>query len=149
MSYMVLPEKLLEIYRRKLKFCSQTVSRIEQATVKEFIEGGYFERHLNRMRAVYREKHDMIISAFKEDSGSIKISGENAGLHLLLEVNNGMTEDELIVSAAKSGVRVYGLSENFNSGADIYRTGIILGFAIVNKEQIAEGIKRLKEAWLK
>ncbi len=149
MSYMVLPEKLLEIYRRKLKFCSQTVSRIEQATVREFIEGGYFERHLNRMRAVYREKHDMIIAAFKENSDVIRISGENAGLHLLLEVNNGMTEDELIAAARKNGVRVYGLSENFNSGAEIYRSGIILGFAIVNKEQIEEGIKRLKEAWLK
>ena len=70
-------------------------------------------------------------------------------MHLLLDVNNGMTEDELIAAARKNGVRVYGLSENFNSGAEIYRSGIILGFAIVNKEQIEEGIKRLKEAWLK
>ena len=43
-SYMVLPETLLEVYRRDCSFYSCTVSRIDQRILNEFIRDGYFER---------------------------------------------------------------------------------------------------------
>lgn len=147
MSYMVLPEKLLERYKQNMHFYSQTVSRIDQTVVNEFISRGYFERHLNKMRSVYREKHDLIIACLKDMGDMIQISGENAGLHLLLNVNNKMSEDELIKSAKEQGVKVYGLSDNFIEGANADRQAIILGFAQINKNLIAEGINLLKKAW--
>lgn len=147
MSYMVLPENLLERYKKNMYFYSQTVSRIEQTVVNEFIGKGYFERHLNRMRSVYREKHDLIISCLKDMGDSVKISGENAGLHLLLQINNGMSEEQLISSAKEYGVKVYGLSDNYIEGVNANKEAIILGFAQINKNMITEGIKRLEKAW--
>ena len=99
------------------------------------------------MRSVYREKHDLIIACLKDMGDMIQISGENAGLHLLLNVNNKMSEEKLIKSAKEQGVKVYGLSDNFIEGANADRQAIILGFAQINKNLITEGINLLKKAW--
>ena len=60
MSYMILPDKLLDDFNRNMSFYSQTVSKMDQLIINEFIKGGYFERHLNKMRSVYKSKHDLL-----------------------------------------------------------------------------------------
>ena len=52
-SYMVLPPALANEYYRRLSFYSCTVSNFEQLTLARFLAGGYFEKHLNRMRLSY------------------------------------------------------------------------------------------------
>ncbi len=111
MSYMILPDKLLDDFNRNMSFYSQTVSKMDQLIINEFIKGGYFERHLNKMRSVYKSKHDLLISLFKENKDVIKISGENSGLHILINVNNSMSEEKLITRARNEGICVHGLSE--------------------------------------
>ena len=49
-GYMVLPEKLLESFEKKLGFYSCTVPVFEQYVLAELIESGDFERHINRVR---------------------------------------------------------------------------------------------------
>ena len=53
-SYMVLPYALLEGYHKRAEFLSSTVSRVDQLILQNFIEQGYFERHLNKSRALYK-----------------------------------------------------------------------------------------------
>ena len=52
MSYIVLPEHILEVYRRRCSFLNSTVSKVDQLILQKFIEEGYFERHLNKTRAL-------------------------------------------------------------------------------------------------
>ena len=110
-SFMVLPKKLLARYESRYAFFSSTVSRIDQTVLNEFIQSGAFERHLNRMRKVYKEKHDFLMEELKPFLKDFMLSGENAGLHVLLTDRRGRREEELKESAARAGVRVYGLSE--------------------------------------
>lgn len=56
MGYMILPDELLEIYRKKLGFYSCTVPAFDQYVMAEFIDGGYFERHLNKIRRKLKVK---------------------------------------------------------------------------------------------
>lgn len=146
-SYMVLPMPLLKIYEEKCFFYSATVSRIDQRILNEFIEKGYFERYLNKMRKIYREKHDLLLGELKTIEGDFRISGENAGLHLLLRSKKGCNEKELVEAAALAGVRVYGLSESCVGEPAPDNSTVILGYAALGKEQIIEGMKLLKMAW--
>ena len=50
MGFMVLPERLLELYREKLSFYSCTVPVLDQYILAEFIDGGHMERYINRRR---------------------------------------------------------------------------------------------------
>ena len=149
-SYMVLPERLLKRYEENCYFYSTTVSRIDQKILGEFIREGYFERYLNKMRKYYREKHDYLLECLKPFQRSFRITGENAGLHVLLTSQKGTSEAELIEAAQRAGIRVYGLSESLvgSRGTKLPAT-VILGYGGLEKEQIASGVEALKKAWLK
>lgn len=55
-GYMILPDSLMPIYERRLGGFSCSVPVMEQYVLAEFIAGGSFERHLNRMRRRMKER---------------------------------------------------------------------------------------------
>ena len=146
-SYMVLPESLLKKYREECYFYSCTVSRIDQRILNEFIRDGYFERHLNKMRKIYRNKHDILLEGLKDFEEKFEIMGDNAGLHLLLTAKENITEKELLSAARKKGVKVYGISDSMVAQTP-GRATILLGFGGLKEEQIIQGVNLLKDAWI-
>ena len=148
MSYMVLPEPLLEEYERRCSFVNTTVSKVDQMIVQRFIEEGYYERHLNKTRALYKNRHDTLIDGLKPLKKVCLISGEHAGVHLLLTFQDGRSEKELIRLAEEKDIRVYGLSEcQIRETAEENLTTILLGYANLTEEQIKEAVKILCECW--
>ncbi len=150
LGYMVLPDRLLEEYRRKCFYLSSTVSRVDQLILQKFIEEGFFERHLNKTRALYKGRHDVLLGCLKEMNVGFSVSGENAGVHLLLHFDRGFSEEKLIRQAAVEGVKVYGLSEYFvedDSGKEEKEAVILLGYANMGEESIKEAADRLEKAW--
>ncbi len=144
-SFMVLPVQLLARYEEGCGFFSSTVSRIDQTILNEFIQSGAFERHLNRMRKAYREKHDILQEELKPLLQRYRLSGGNAGLHVLLTSRTPADEEALAASAASRGVRIYGLRETALAPYETDRATFLLGFAGLDGEQIREGARRLRE----
>lgn len=147
MSYMLLPDELMNTYRERLGFYSCTVSRIDQTVVKDFMECGHYEKHLNKMRALYKSRHDTLMESLGDFESRFIITGENAGIHVLLRSREGISEKELINRAKEFHVKVYPLSANDIEEKPKERNTVILGYANMDEEKIAEGIRRLKKAW--
>lgn len=147
MSYLVLPPKLLEIYRERSSFLSSTVSRVDQLILQKFIEEGYYERHLNKTRALYKSRHDTLLNELKGIEPAAQISGENAGVHLLLTFHNGMKEEELIARARDAKIRVFGLSEYYVTPWPEAPATILLGYANMREESIKKAVDTLKHVW--
>lgn len=147
-SYMVLPYPLLERYRSECSAYSSTVSRIDQTILNEFIQDGYFERYLNKMRKQYREKHDLILKELKPFEKAFRISGSNAGQHILLTDLKGRKEEELAHMAADADVKVYRMRDfRMEEGTDDTAM-LILGYGALTSEEIREGIALLRRAWI-
>lgn len=83
-SFLVLPEDLRQMFEKRGCCFSSTVSRMDQKILAAFMREGYYERHLNRMRSIYRNRHDTLLEALKPFAQMAEISGEYAGTHLLL-----------------------------------------------------------------
>lgn len=83
-SYMVLPKKLAKRYQQIGQTFSCAVSRIDQKVLTLFLTEGHFERHLNRMRNIYKEKHDLLIKEIKKLNSDIQIYGHGAGAHIIV-----------------------------------------------------------------
>ena len=81
----------------------------------------------------------------------IKITGENAGVHLLAEFQNGMSEEEALQKARKERVRVYPLSEYRTEGSGTgerrEKAAVLLGYATLTEEELSEAAARLTRAW--
>lgn len=147
LSYMVLPGTLLDRYRKNYRFVNTTVSKVDQLIVQRFIEDGYYERHLNKTRAMYKSRHDVLIEGLRPLLDICRISGENAGVHLLLTFKDGRTEEELIAAAARQGIRVYGLSDYRIQKEASCEAVILLGYANLTEPQIREAVRILIDCW--
>lgn len=148
-SFLVLPESLLEIYEKKGGCFSCTVSRMDQKILAEFIREGYYERHLNRMRAIYKSRHDTLLEALRPLAQIADISGEYAGTHVLLTLKNQFTEAEAIQRAKEKEVRVYGLSSYYLGKKERDFFTLILGYVNMDEPHIKEACRRLSEAYLR
>ena len=145
-SYLVLPPELSEGYESIGRSFSCTVSRTDQKMLQLFMERGYFERHLNRMRAVYKGRHDILLSEIRQIGGVRKVLGERAGVHILLQFSADRSEKKLVEGAAGAGVRVYPLSE-YCIDRQEHPPTVLLGYAGMEENGIREAVRLLAEAW--
>ena len=147
-SYMVLPKRLLKKYQDNCGFYASTVSKIQQETLACFMREGYFERHLNRMRGIYKAKHDLMSAELKKQSWVHKIYGDNAGLHFLVEIESKTEEEKLIQIGKEHGLRLYGLSENYiaKPKETAYPT-LLIGYGNLPEEEIADSVFCLSQVF--
>lgn len=149
-SFMVLPENLIERYHQSLSFFSSSVATINQLVLERFIDSGEYEKHLNRMKNIYKTKRDYLISCLSKSllKDKIVVHGEEAGLHFLVEVKTISTEAYLLEMAKDKGIRVYGLSEYSISKCILYENPtIVFGYSNLSLDELARGVDLLGEAW--
>ena len=114
-SYMVLPPALMAQFREKLGFYSGTVPSFEQYTLARFLERGYFEKHINRMRKYYKLLRNRVIGALENCpyAGRLTILEQDAGLHFLVKVDTDTGDEALIRRCARAGIGVRALSSYY------------------------------------
>ena len=148
LSYMVLPEPLLTRYKNQFQNFESSTSIFSQLTMAKFMENGEWNRHIKRMRLVYKRKMTFLVSLLKKHFGQkISIIGEQSGLYVLIKVYLGVSEEWLIEQAFLNGVRVRPTSIYFikNHSDDPI---IKIGFSGLSFDEIEYGVHLLKQAWL-
>lgn len=146
-SYMVLPFELIERFKENLSFYSCTVSNFEQYVLAEFIEKGYFEKHINRMRNYCRKQRDALIKQISESkiAGITEIKEEDAGLHFLLKTRLDISDEEMIKKAADSGLRISCLSQYYENPKDAPQHTLIINYSGISEAKIPETVRLLCE----
>ncbi len=144
-SYMVLPNVLLEKWKKKRYNETQPCSPLLQQALGKFIQKGEFERHIKRMRKVYERKYIFLIQCIKRYMGNkVEIIGEKAGLHLLIRI--ALKNEAILLSEAeKIGINVYSTKPYFAEERASYP--LLLGFGGLKEKEIEEGIINLADAW--
>ncbi|MBP3634718.1 MAG: PLP-dependent aminotransferase family protein [Oscillospiraceae bacterium] len=112
-SYMILPKALMAQYHEKLGFYSCTVPSFEQLTLAKFLDDGYFDKHVSRMRRHYRVLRDEFLSQLRASSCAdrITVQGHEAGLHMLLRLQTPLSDEETQTRLAQAGVRAAALRQ--------------------------------------
>ena len=146
-SYMILPPRLLERYRKKLGFYACTVSGFEQYTLAKFLEQGHFERHLGRMRNRYRQKRDQVMAEFLQGAlaGRVKITGQDAGLHFLAELQTVLPDAVLQKKAAEQGLRLAMLSDYYHEGGDARGHTLVVNYSGLDMQRLPQALRRLAD----
>lgn len=145
-SYLVLPRSLLAHYRQRFQNHFSSVSQLEQRTLAKFMEQGYWDRHIRRMRSIYKKKHETMLQAINEYFGTlVTVDGQGAGLHIVLQLP-GVTcgEAEIIRRAEQKGVHLLPFSWTCASGKSV-PVKLMLGFGGMTESEIKEGISLLAQ----
>ncbi|MBR2576808.1 MAG: PLP-dependent aminotransferase family protein [Firmicutes bacterium] len=146
-SYMVLPEHLLQRYIEHTRFFTNSTSSLEQYAVARFLEKGYFERHLNRIRKRYRQEGEQLIALLQENKRIPirSIRGGDSGTHVTVSLDTTMSDAELRKRSAEAGVHLSCLSDFCTRPDPRYDHVMVLNFSDMDEETQREAIRRLGE----
>ncbi len=146
---MVLPRGLLARYRRDFAVYANTVSRVEQQTLCRFMAGGYFTRHLARMRLAYKRRMEAFAAALRGALGpGLRLGATHSGLHFLLTLPGAGGEAAMVAAAAEAGVRLRGLSEYYMADAGACPPDtVVAGYAALPAQDIPAVAAALGRAW--
>lgn len=150
-SYLVLPKHLVTRFYETLGFYSGTVSCLEQMTLARFLSGGYFEKHINRMRNYYRTMRDKLLGELGRSplAGRVRISEENAGLHFLMELDTPRSEEEILRAAEEEGLRLSFVSQYYyNKEEGRHARVLVMNYSGLEEEKLSEAVARLSRAVL-
>ena len=143
-SYMVLPQALMEEFRRKLSFYGCTVPSFEQYTLARFLSRGHFEKHINRMRKFYRGRRNRVVETLKTCPYAhlLEILEQDAGLHFLLKVKTELSDRDLTEKLLAQGIRIHPLSHYYHTAGDDSHC-FVVNYAQLDEELLGETIRKL------
>ncbi|MFI7675270.1 PLP-dependent aminotransferase family protein [Actinophytocola sp. NPDC049390] len=117
---------------------------IDQLAFADFLTRGEFDRHLRRMRPVYRRRRDALLAALSARLPDLTPVGAAAGLHLVAWLPPDLDEPSVVAAALDRGVGVHGVGDNRLGGPG--RQGLLFGYASLSERAIAEGVGLLADA---
>ena len=146
-GYLVLPKNLLEIFEEKLGFFSNTVSSFEQFVLAKFMEKGFFEKHIIKMKNYYRSLRNYLIFCLEKSSLSnfCKIKEEESGLHFLLEIDKKIDSETLKKDFSKNNIVIPFLEDYFyGEKTNLEKIILVINYSGIKKEDIPKSVKKLE-----
>jgi GntR family transcriptional regulator / MocR family aminotransferase len=120
-------------------------SHLYQAALADFMSGGHFTRHIRKTRQLYMERRNALAQALRNEFGSeIEILGAEAGMHLVITLPPGLSDQKISASAARENLWLWPLSAAY-AGKDV-RQGFILGFGSTKADEMIHKVRRLRKA---
>lgn len=145
-SYMILPRPLLEPWRETMGFYSCAVPSFEQLTLTRFLDGGYFERHLSRMKKYYRGLLQALMEILERPENAALCSARQAvaGLHFLLEFHTRERGDALRAALKKAGLAAPLLSEFYLGAApEAAERCAVVQYAALDAQEFSQAMEKL------
>jgi GntR family transcriptional regulator / MocR family aminotransferase len=144
LGWLVLPAYLSEPMAAAKIAADRGSPALEQMALADFVTRGEFDRHLRRMRPVYRRRRDALLAALARDLPWMEPAGVSAGLHLVAWLPPHLDEAAVVGAARRAGVGLdaVGPYRIANPGPG----GLIFGYATVSERAIGDGIARLARA---
>jgi GntR family transcriptional regulator / MocR family aminotransferase len=144
-GYIVLPEQLVDVFKRARARFHLYVSALDQAVLNDFIVEGHFARHVRRMRELYAGRRDLLTETLQQECrGVFTLPDVQAGLNIATFLTDNRSDLAITRAAAQLGVEAQALSSY--AMLPQQRGGLVLGYGSVNERQIRDGVRKLAKA---
>lgn len=143
MGYMVLPPALYAKFIDIFYSTANVVPLFEQKTLAAMLGGGYFERHINRLKNHFREIRRAVGETLAKLNTHCEIYDTGGGLHLLVKFRK-MTDSVIREYAAKLGVRIRCLSDYLLAPLDGVDGCAVINYSGVTVDRLEQLSEKLK-----
>jgi GntR family transcriptional regulator/MocR family aminotransferase len=145
LGYAVVPRPLVREFVTNRYLMDRQPSTLCQAVLTEFMQQGHFAGHIRRMRVLYREQRDALVSALVRRLGDqLTVSAPDQGMHLVAYTRKGFLDTAIERSAREAGVIVRATSRMYLKAPP--RSGLMFGFSGYPRRTIETAIARLAKA---
>jgi GntR family transcriptional regulator/MocR family aminotransferase len=145
LGWAVLPKRLAASVTEELSLSLLHLSAIDQLAFADFLGRGEFDRHLRRMRALYKRRRDVLVEALHEHLPFTSVGGIAAGLHVVVDLETPELEECVRVAARARGIAVQSLSEHALPGYG-GPWGLLIGYGAIADPSIPAAVAELARA---
>lgn len=150
LGYMVLPPALVDTFAEAKRLSDRHAASGVQRALALLLEDGSYDRHVRRIRRHQQTRQRALIHALQVHLGDqIAVQGAASGLHLVVWFRKlpANAEPALVRAAGEQGVCVYPVGPLYLRGRTLKTSqrnaGLIMGYALLNEDEIAKGVRRL------
>jgi GntR family transcriptional regulator/MocR family aminotransferase len=139
-GFMVAPSALTDVLSRARAQMDRQSSILEQIVLADFMEGGFYARHVRRMRELYAERQHALLSAARQHLYDlVELNPCNTGLQLIAHLRQRKSDALLAARLARADISAVPLSSHY-SNTHQARNGLLMGYAAVDAHAIARGV---------
>jgi GntR family transcriptional regulator/MocR family aminotransferase len=144
LGWFVLPPDLVGAFAEAKILADRGSPVIDQLTFADFLRRGEFDRHLRRMRPIYRSRRDAVVAELLTRLPRLRPSGIAAGLHLVAWLPDDLPEAAVVEAAAERGLAIAGVSPYRID--PVAEGGLIFGYSDLSTTAIRRGVRLLEAA---
>ena len=134
-SYMVLPDRLMEKYREIKSLTNQTASKTEQLALAGYINTGKIDAHLRKARRVYLEKSKTVIKSVEKHFKGCEFVFNETSLYVKIKLNFDIDREKAEKDFADNSICVMPTKKG----------ELGLSFSGIPNDKIDEGIRLISE----
>ncbi len=146
LGFALLPEALLDAWKPEKMYADVHTDALSQYALAAFIDSGALERHIWKMKKLYKRKREHLIEALScRFHDRVTLRGHAAGLHVVAGFRNVNFNDTLVGKLLERGVKVVPVEKHSIGKSGAHSHEIILGYAHLPLDAITEGVHILGE----
>jgi GntR family transcriptional regulator/MocR family aminotransferase len=143
-GWLVAPPGLIDDAARTKRLLDFASPVLDQLALRRLMESGDYDRHIRRVRAVYRARRDRLTGALARRLPELEVQGVAAGLHVLARLPDGLDDERVAREAAAAGLLVEPLSESWLGPRGPH--GLVLGYGGVHESAVEPAVEELAAA---
>ena len=133
-GYVIVPSHLVDAFRAARGVSGRHAPGAQQAVLAEFVEGGHYERHIRRMRALYQQRRAALLDYGRARIGGLDFRPHDGGMHVLARLTLSVPDHTIVADAQSAGLEIVPVSAY---SVKQRQDGLLLGFAGFPEERIA------------
>ena len=136
LGYMVLPPVLYRKYRTLYAHSANVVPLFEQKTLAKMLDGGFFERHVTRLKNYYRTVRAMLMEKIRSLPVEKEVIETGGGLHITLRLPSFASDDEIKNFAAERGIKLKCVADYLFAPSAGYDKIAVINYSSADSEKI-------------
>lgn len=144
LGWLLMPAELVPLAIGARAMADGGGPRLDEWALAELIAGGAFDRHVRAARQRYRAKRAVLLEALADALPDARVRGIAAGLHVVLELPPGVSEERVIARAGEAGVQVYGLAGFTRRHR--HPPGLVLGYGLAGERELRRAVAAIAAA---
>ncbi|MEO6013713.1 MAG: PLP-dependent aminotransferase family protein [Devosia sp.] len=142
LGWLVAPPDLLLTIESEMRQMDFGRGRIEQFALAHFIEVGDYDRHLRKMRALYRDRREMLLAVLKTEIPEVAVGGVSAGLHATVRFSRRLNEAAITERANSRDIGLSFLRKHYLRAAPA-DSALLLSYANMSESAIRTGLRTI------
>lgn len=142
-SWIAPPRHLRDRIRAELERRGLLVNEVTGEAVAEFVDSGSLAAHHARAARTYAARRAALVGALRDHLPHHRLSGVDAGLHLVLLLEDDVDDHEVAMTLLRHGIAVNPLSAY---AIESHRRGLVIGYAGLPESRADVAVRALAAA---